>query len=113
MAKEIRTMDEPLTPDENVVFSEFLRLDVEPNGIPVELFEGFLERLAASCNMSIQRARVAVQGLINKGKFDAAEDSKDERIQTDREILLDLLLHDMEVRELLKKIVTEISSDQT
>ena len=41
-------MDEPLTPDENVVFSEFLRLDVEPNGIPVELFEGFLDRLAAS-----------------------------------------------------------------
>ena len=34
-------MDEPLTPDEDVVFLEFLRLDVEPNGIPVELFEGF------------------------------------------------------------------------
>ncbi len=106
-------MDEPLTPDEDMVFSEFLRLDVEPNGIPVELFEGFLERLAASCNMSIQRARVAIQGLIDKGKFDAADETKDERIQTDREIIKDLLLHDPEVRELLKKIVAEISSDKT
>jgi hypothetical protein len=111
--KEIKTMDEPLTPDEDVVFLEFLRLDVEPNGIPVELFEGFLEKLAASCNMSIQRARVAVQGLINKGKFDADEETKDERIQTDREIIKDLILHDMEVRDLLKKIVAEISSDKT
>ena len=97
----------------SVVFLEFLRLDVEPNGIPVELFEGFLERLAASCNMSVQRARVAIQGLIDKGKFDAAEETKDERIQTDREIIKDLLLHDAEVRELLKKIVAEISSDKT
>ena len=106
-------MDEPLTPDEDIVFSEFLRLDVEPNGIPVELFGGFLEQLAASCNMSIQRARVAIQGLIDKGKFDAADETKDERIQADGEIIKDLLLHDPEVRELLKKIVAEISSDKT
>jgi hypothetical protein len=106
-------MDEPLTPDENVVFLEFLRLDVEPNGIPVELFEGFLEKLAASCTMSVQRARIAVQGLIDKGKFDTDEETKDERIQTDREIIKDLILHDMEVRDLLKKIVAEISSDKT
>ena len=71
-------MDEPLTPDEDVVFSEYLRLDIEPNGIPVELFEGFLEQLAASCNMSLQRARVATQGLIDKGKFDTDEERKDE-----------------------------------
>jgi hypothetical protein len=83
----MRTMDEPLTPDEDVVFLEFLRLDVEPNGIPVELFEGFLEQLAASCNMSLQRARVATQGLIDKGKFDVVEETKDERMQTDREII--------------------------
>jgi hypothetical protein len=106
-------MDEPLTPDEDVVFSEFLRLDVEPNGIPVELFAGFLERMAASINMPLQRVRIATQGLIDKGKFDVAEDKKDERIQTDREIIIDLLLHDPEVRELLKKIVAEISSDKT
>jgi hypothetical protein len=106
-------MDEPLTPDEDVVFLEFLRLDVEPNGIPVDLFEGFLEQLAASCNMSLQRARVATQGLIDKGKFDTAEATKDERTQTDREIIMDLLLHDPEVRELLKKIVAEISPDKT
>jgi hypothetical protein len=112
MQKEIRTMDEPLTPDEDVVFLELLRLDVEPNGIPVELFEGFLERLAASCNMSLPRARVAIQGLIDKGKFDAVEETKDERIPTDREIIMDLLLHDPEVRELLKKIVAEISQDK-
>jgi hypothetical protein len=111
--KELSTMDEPLTPDEDVVFLEFLRLDVEPNGIPVELFEGFLEKLAASCNMSVQRARVAVQGLIDKGKFDTDEETKDERIQTDREIIKDLILHDMEVQDLLKKIVAEISQGKT
>ncbi len=27
-------MDEPLTPDEDVVYQEFTRLDVEPNQIP-------------------------------------------------------------------------------
>jgi hypothetical protein len=113
MAKKMRIMDDPLTPDEDSVFSEFLRLDVEPNGIPVELFEGFLERLAASCNMSVQRARVATQGLIDKGKFDVVEERKDDRVQTDREIIIDLLLHDPEVRELLKKIVGEISPDKT
>jgi hypothetical protein len=64
-----------------VVFLEFLRLDVEPNGIPVELFAGFLEELAASCNMSLQHARVATQGLIDKGKFDVVEEQKGDRIQ--------------------------------
>jgi len=33
--------------------------------------------------------------------------------KTDREIIIDLLLHDPEVRELLKKIVAEISPDKT
>src|SRR5665647_2750721 len=102
-------MDEPLTPDEDVVFLEFLRLDVEPNGIPVELYAGFLEQLAASCNMSVQRARVATQELIDKGKFDVVEEKKDDRIQTDREIISDLLLHDPEVRELLKLSLIHIS----
>lgn len=74
-------MDEPLTPDEDVVFLEFLRLDVEPNGIPVKLFAGFLEELAASCNMSLQRARVATQRLIDKGKFDVVEEQKGDWIQ--------------------------------
>ena len=62
--------------------------------------------------MSVQRARVATQGLIDKGKFDVVEEKKDDRIQTDREIIIDLLLHDPEVRELLKKIVAEISPEQ-
>jgi len=104
-------MDEslPLTPDEDVVFREFTCLDVEPNQIPPELFMGFLERLAKACNMSLQRVRAATQGLIDKGKFDVVEDTEQERIQTDREIIRDLLLHDPEIRELLKKIVAEVS----
>ena len=106
-------MSEPLTPDENVVFREFMRLDVEPNQIPVELYAGFLERLANSCNMSLQRARLATQGLIDKGKFDVIEEGKEERIQNEREIIRDLLLHDAEIQELLKKIVTEMCANKT
>jgi len=105
-------MDEPLTPDEDVVFREFTRLDVEPNAIPVELFAGFLERLAASCNISLQRARVATQGLIDKGKFDASEMTEEERIFNEREILRELLLLDPEIREVVKKIVAELVADK-
>jgi hypothetical protein len=101
-------MSEPLTPDEDVVFREFTRLDVEPNQIPPELFEGFLEQVAKSCNMSVHRARIATQGLIDKGKFDVAEEGKEERLHHGREIIRDLLLHDPEIRELLKKIVAEL-----
>jgi len=100
-------MTTPLTPDEDVVFREFLRLDVEPNGIPAEIFEGFLERLANSCNMSLQRARLATQGLIDKGKFDVIEEGKEERIQHEREIIRDLLLHDPEIQEMFKKMIAE------
>ena len=106
-------MSEPLTPDEEVVFREYTRLDVEPNQIPVELFEGFLERLANSCNMSLQRARIATQGLIDKGKFDVIVEGKEERIQMEREIIRDLLLHDTEIQDLLKKIVAEICTART
>lgn len=106
-------MSEPLTPDEEVVFLEYTRLDVEPNQIPPELFEGFLERLANSTNMSLQRARRATQGLINKGKFDVIEEGKEERIHHEREIIRDLLLHDPEIQELLKKIVSEICATRT
>lgn len=105
-------MDEPLTPDEEVVFREFTRLDVEPNAIPVELFAGFLERLAASCNISLKRARVATQGLIDKGIFDSSEMTEEERIFNEREILRDLLLHDPEIREVVKKIVAELVADK-
>ena len=106
-------MSEPLTPDEERVFQEYTRLDVEPNQIPVELFEGFLERLATSCNMSLQRARIATQGLIDKGKFDVIVEGKEERIQMEREIIRDLLLHDTEIQDLLKKIVAEICTART
>ncbi len=97
----------PLTPDEDVVFREFLRLDVEPNQIPPELFVGFLERLARSVGMSLPRVRSATQGLIDKGKFDTAEEGPEERIHNEREIIRDLLLHDPEIQELLKEIVRE------
>ena len=100
-------MREPLAPDEEVVFREFTRLDVEPNQIPAELFEGFLERLARSSSMSLERTRRAIQGLIDKGIFDIDEEGKEERIHKDREILRDLLLNDTEIRELLKKLVAE------
>jgi hypothetical protein len=106
-------MSEHLTPDEERVFQEYTRLDVEPNQIPVELFEGFLERLARSCNMSLQRVRTATLGLIDKGKFDVIEEGKEERIHTEREIIRDLLLHDPEIQELLKKIVAEICVTRT
>jgi hypothetical protein len=103
----------PLTPDEDVVFREYIRLDVEPNQIPPELFVGFLERLAMSVNMSLQRVRVATQGLIDKGKFDTVEEGEEERIPNEREIIRDLLLHDPEIRELLKTIVAEMYANKT
>ena len=105
-------MSEPLTPDEDVVFREFSRLDVEPNQIPAELYAGFLERLAKSCNMSLQRARLATQGLIDKGIFDVIEEGKEEKIQNEREIIRDLLLHDPEIQEHLKKIVADLCKDR-
>jgi hypothetical protein len=71
-------MDESLTPDEDVVFREFLRLDVEPHQIPVDLHAGFMKRLARSCNMSLARTRSAVQGLIDKGKFDISDETQEE-----------------------------------
>jgi hypothetical protein len=104
-------MDEPLTPDEDVVFRELTRLDVEPHQIPVELFAGFLGRLASSCNMPVPRARIAIQGLIDKGKFDISEEEMEEQIKNEREIIRDLLLHDPEIQEVLKKIVGELCSD--
>jgi hypothetical protein len=106
-------MSEPLTPDEDMVLQEFTSLDVEPNQIPPELFEGFMERLAKSCNMSIHRARIATQRLIDKGIFDVVEEGNEERIHHEREIVRDLLLHDPEIQELLKKIVAEICATRT
>jgi len=105
-------MDEPLTPDEDVVFRELTRLDVEPNQIPVELFAGFLGRLATSCNLSIPRTRIALQGLIDKGKFDTSEEEMEENLHHEREIFRDLILHDPEIQEHLKKIVAELCADK-
>ena len=106
-------MDEPLAPDEDVVFRELTRLDVEPHQIPVELFAGFLGRLATSCNLSIPRTRIALQGLIDKGKFDTCEEGKEEYLKNEREIIRDLLLYDPEIQVLLKKIIAELCTDKT
>jgi len=103
-------MTESLPPDEDTVFRELNRLDVEPNQIPPELFEGFLEQLANGCNLSLQRTRAALQGLIDKGKFDVIEEGKEERIQNEREILRDLLLNDPEIRELIREIASDKKS---
>ena len=103
-------MNESLTPDEDTVFRELARLDVEPNQIPPELFEGFLEQLANGCNLSLQRTRAALQGLIDKGIFDVIEEGKEERIQNEREILRDLLLNDPEIRELIREIASDKKS---
>jgi hypothetical protein len=106
-------MSEPLTPDEDVVLREFTRLDVEPNEIPPELFEGFLEKLAGSCNIPLERARLALQGLIDKGIFDGMKEGPEEPVQNEREIIRDLLLHDPEIQEHLKKIVADLCGDKT
>lgn len=105
-------MDVPLKPDEEIVFREFSRLDVEPNQIPVELFAGFMERLAKSCNISLPRARIALQGLIDKGIFDSTPEGKEEQLQQEREIIRELLLHDPEIRGLLKSMVAELCPDR-
>jgi hypothetical protein len=98
----------PLTPDEDLVFREFLRLDVEPNQIPPELYAGFIEELSRSVNLPLDHVRVATQGLIDKGIFDSGEVGEEGQIHNEREILRDLLLHDPEVQDLLKNIVAEL-----
>lgn len=105
-------MDEPLTPDEDAVMSELQRLDLEPNEIPPALFEGFLQRLADSAKIPLPRARAALQGLIDKGKFDSGTESEGEQPQSEREILRELLLHDPEIQDLLKKIVADIVANK-
>ncbi len=101
-------MNDLLTPDEDVVFRELLRLDVEPNQIPPDLYAGFLQRLADTVALSLPRTRAAIQGLIDKGKFDISDEVKEERVQNEREIIRDLLLHDAAIQEMLRNIVTEI-----
>lgn len=103
-------MKEPLTPDEDRVFREFIRLDVEPNQIPVELYQGFMERLAGTLGLPLLRVRAATQGLIDKGVFDTDTGEIVEKTTGSREILRDLLLHDPEVQEMLQKMVAEICS---
>lgn len=71
-------MDAPLTPDEQVVLRELLRLDTEPHQIPPSLFEGFVRRIARSCRMPVARVLAALQGLNDKGKFDTIDPEQGE-----------------------------------
>ena len=64
----------PLTPDEDVVYQEYLRRYIRDG-----TFHGDIaEQLAASCNMSCQRAQAAVSGLSGKGKISLADDLGEE-----------------------------------
>jgi predicted transcriptional regulator len=94
-------MKEPLTPDEDAVFLEFTRRDVKP-GEEAKV----IDQIAESCNMSYQRTRKAAQGLFKKGYLYAENEKEHEDVRT-REILRDLLLHDREIKELLKKVLVE------
>jgi len=91
----------PLTPDEDAVFIEFKHRNVRP-GEEAEV----IEQIAESCNMSSQRARRAAQELFKKGYLYIDEDEKgqEELIQ---KMLYDLLLHNVEIRKMLKNIVNE------
>lgn len=95
-------MRDPLTPDEDAVFIEFKRRDVKP-GEEAEI----IDQIAESCNISYQRARKAAQELFKKGYLYIDEDEKEQEEELLRKILYDLLLHDIEIRKMLKKIVEE------
>jgi hypothetical protein len=56
--------------------------------------------------MSYQRTRKAAQGLFKKGYLYVENEKDQEEVRT-REILRDLLLHDREIKELLKKALVE------
>jgi hypothetical protein len=102
----------PLTPDEDAVMRELQRLDLEPNEIPPELYEGFIQRIADSAGIPLPRARSALQGLIDKDVFDTGSETKEEQSQGDREIIRDLLLYDPEIQDLLRKIVADIIANK-
>ena len=93
-------MKDPLTPDEDAVFIEFKRRHVKV-GEEAEV----IDQIAESCNISCQRTRKAAQGLFKKGYIYFYEEEKKE--EPIRIILRDLLLHDIEIQEMFKKILKE------
>ena len=93
-------MKEPLTPDEDAVFLEFTRRNVKP-GEEAKV----IDQIAESCNMSFQRTRKAAQGLFKKGYLYNLEDEQEQDEIRMREILRNLLLHDPEIKELLKMVI--------
>ena len=63
--------------------------------------------IAESCNMSYERTRDAARSLFKKGYLYNLEDEKEQDEIRMREILRNLLLHDPEIKELLKKGIVE------
>ena len=65
----------PLTPDEDVVYQEYLRRYIRDG-----TFHGDIAgQLAASCSMSCERAQAAVSGLSEKGKISLIDDTGEEK----------------------------------
>jgi hypothetical protein len=95
-------MREPLTPDEDAVFLEFKRRDVKPGEEA-----SVINLIAESCNMSSERTRYAARSLFKKGWLYNLEDEKEPDEIRMREILRNLLLHDPEIKELLKRGIVE------
>ena len=94
-------MRELLTPDEDAVLLEFKRRDVKPGEEAM-----VINLIAESCNMSYERTRYAARSLFKKGYLYVENEKEQEDVRT-REILRDLLLHDREIKELLKKARVE------
>ena len=100
----------PLTPDEDAVLLEYHRRNIQPS----EFDKNLINDIAEACNMSRRRAEAAMLGLLEKDVFyvereeKRREGKKQEQILTDREILRDLLLHDLEIKKMLKKTITEM-----
>ena len=66
----------PLTPDEDVVYQEYLRRYIRDGA-----FHGDIaDQLAASCSMSCERAQAAVSGLFEKGKISLMDDTGEEKL---------------------------------
>ena len=66
----------PLTPDEDVVYQEYLRRYIRDGS-----FHGDIaDQLAASCSMSCERAQAAVLGLLEKGKISLMDDTGEEKL---------------------------------
>jgi len=72
--KTCLTMCVPLTPEEDAVYHEYLRRFTKGG----EFNGDIADQTTQSCNMSYQRAQVAVLGLFKKGKISLIKNQGDE-----------------------------------